>query len=195
MNQAHYELSITLQALPLAPQPAWSAPDAVAVVLTRPLNEAEWRMMREFVRGVTAEDMRLRFGRPLDFSDETTMRRFFDVNAGTGEIVCMLDAHGEIVGVLHRILTSAGEAELALLVRSDRKRAGIGETLLRIEIARAAGCHLQTLRALVLYENTAMLRLARKAGFVSRRMNGPAVELELEVSLNVGAKSAGVRPQ
>jgi hypothetical protein len=35
--------------------------------------------------------------------------------------------------------------------------------------------------ALVLYENTAMLRLARKVGFEPRKSSGLAVELELDL--------------
>jgi GNAT superfamily N-acetyltransferase len=152
-----------------------------AIVLTRPLNEAEWEMIRAFLRRTNREDLRLRFGQPLDFQDDATLRRFFDIEDGVGELVCMLDEHGAIAGILHRILVSSAEVEIALVVRSDLKRVGIGESLLRIALSRATKQQLKTLSALVLRENGAMLRLARKIGFAPRKLSALTVELECEL--------------
>jgi acetyltransferase len=80
------------------------------------------------------------------------------------------------------VLISPREAEIGLIVRSDLKRTGIGETLLRTALARARQQNLQTLRALVLGENRAMLRLARKIGAVPRQSAGLSVELEFDLS-------------
>jgi RimJ/RimL family protein N-acetyltransferase len=53
--------------------------------------------------------------------------------------------------------------------------------LLRTTLARAARRNLGTLSALVLHENTAMLRLARKVGFEARKSSGLTVELEFDL--------------
>jgi N-acetylglutamate synthase-like GNAT family acetyltransferase len=81
----------------------------------------------------------------------------------------------------HLVRLSPEQAEIALIVRSDRVRRGIGERLLRITLARAAQHDLKTVTAFVLYENSAMLRLARKLGFGVRNSSGLTVELELQL--------------
>jgi RimJ/RimL family protein N-acetyltransferase len=151
------------------------------MILAGPLRPAEWDMIRAFIRKAERDDLRLRFGQWLDFENEPTVRRFFDIAGSTGELVCALDENGDISGILHRVLTSPCEAEIALIVRSDLKRTGIGENLVRTALARAARQNLKMLRASVLGENRAMLRLARKLGVVSRKSAGFSVELEFDL--------------
>ena len=138
-------------------------------------------MIRTFVGRTDREDLRLRFGQPLDFADDAILKRFFDIGGPCGEQIWALDDAGNIGGVLHRVRTSPSAAEVALIVRSDRKRRGFGEELLRAALARAAKQNLTTLRAYVLGENSAMLRLARKVGFVARSPTGFSVELEFNL--------------
>jgi RimJ/RimL family protein N-acetyltransferase len=147
------------------------------IVVVRPLSEGEWDLVRAFIRRMTKEDLHLRFGHPIDFNDEATMRRFFDIRPGTGEIAWVLDETSAIAGISHRIMVSPGEAEIGLIVRSDRKRRGIGECLLRAMLARSARQGLDTLSAVVLRENRAVLRLAAKIGYVQRAANAFTVEL------------------
>jgi len=151
------------------------------IVLDKPLAEAEWDMVRDFVRRMERDDLRRRFGHPCDFSDEATLRRYFDIDAGVGEIACVLDQMGAIAGLAHRIMVSRSEVEIGLIVRSDLKRAGIGELLLREMLARSARQGLKTLSGLVLRENRAMLRLAAKIGYVPREVCAWTVELMFEV--------------
>ena len=67
---------------------------------------------------------------------------------------------------------------------------------MRTTLARAAGHGLHVVSALVLHENTAMLRLARKVGFEAHRSSGLTVELEFDlgqvrnVVRNTGAMAA-----
>jgi acetyltransferase len=158
------------------------------MVLTGPLRASEWAMIRTFIGKTDRDDLRMRFGQWLDFHSEPILKRFFDIDGNSGELVCMLDENGDISGILHRELISPCEAEIGLIVRSDLKRTGIGETLLRTALARALQQNLKTLRALVLGENRAMLRLARKVGAVPRQSAGLSVELEFDLSqICVGA--------
>jgi GNAT superfamily N-acetyltransferase len=152
------------------------------MVLARPLGAREWDMIRAFVSKTDRDDLRMRFGQWLDFQSEPILKRFFDIDGKDGELVCTLDDNGDISGILHRVLISPCEAEIGLIVRSDLKRTGIGETLLRTALARALQQNLKTLRALVLGENRAMLRLARKIGPVPRKFAGLSVELEFDLS-------------
>jgi GNAT superfamily N-acetyltransferase len=152
------------------------------VVLAGPLGASEWAMIRAFIGKADRDDLRMRFGQWLDFHGEPILKRFFDIEGKSGERVCTLDDNGDISGILHCVLISPGEAEIGLIVRSDFKRTGIGETLLRAALARALKQNLQMLRALVLGENRAMLRLARKIGAVPRQSVGLSVELEFDLS-------------
>lgn len=151
------------------------------VVITHALTEPDWDKVRAFVRRTSRESLRLRFGQVADFRDERTLKRFVDIDAGSGEMVWVLDEGGAICAMAHLVRLSPTQAEIALIVRSDRARRGIGERLLRLTIARAVQQDLKTLTALVLYENTAMLRLARKLGFEVRTSSGLTVELELDL--------------
>jgi L-amino acid N-acyltransferase YncA len=151
------------------------------VVVARGLTEPDWDKVRAFVRRTSRESLRLRFGQAADFRDERTLRRFVDINGGGGEMIWVLEEGGAICAMAHLVRLSPEQAEIALIVRSDRVRRGIGERLLRITLARAAQHDLKTLTALVLYENTAMLRLARKLGFEVRTSSGLTVELELDL--------------
>jgi GNAT superfamily N-acetyltransferase len=151
--------------------------DCNPTVVARPLIEGEWDLVRAFIHRMAPEDLRSRFGHPIDFSDEATIRRFFDVRSETGEIAWVLDETAAIAGISHRIMVSREEAEIGLIVRSDRKRRGIGECLLPAVLARAARQGLDDLRALVLRDNRALVRLAAKIGYVPRAGNTFAMEI------------------
>jgi N-acetylglutamate synthase-like GNAT family acetyltransferase len=146
---------------------------------SRALTEREWDKVRVFVRRTSRESLRLRFGQAADFGDERTLKRFIDIDGANGEMIWMLEEDGGICAMAHLVRLSPEQAEIGLIVRSDRVRQGIGERLLRLTLARAAQHDLKTLTALVLYENTAMLRLARKFGFEVRKSSGLTVELDL----------------
>jgi RimJ/RimL family protein N-acetyltransferase len=151
------------------------------IVLARALTESEWERVRAFVRRTSRESLRLRFGQAADFLDDHTLKRFFHIEDGRGEMIWMLEQGGAVCAIAHLVRLSAAEAEIALIVRSDCTRRGIGEKLLRVTLAHAARQGLATLSALVLHENTAMLRLARKVGFEPRKSCGVAVELEFDL--------------
>jgi GNAT superfamily N-acetyltransferase len=188
MSQLHHDNSNPASHLGVPPAAAagcGSSADVGAertIVLGGPLGAAAWDMIRTFIGKADRDDLRMRFGQWLDFHSEPILKRFFDIDGKSGELMCTLDDNGDISGILHRVLISPGEAEIGLIVRSDLKRTGIGETLLRTALARALQQNLQTLRALVLGENRAMLRLARKIGAVPRQSAGLSVELEFDLS-------------
>jgi RimJ/RimL family protein N-acetyltransferase len=150
-------------------------------VLDRPLIDAEWDKVRAFVRRMDNDDLRLRFGNPRDLRDEATMRQAFDIEGGLGEIAWILDEAAAIAGIAHRIMVSRAEAEIGLIVRSDLKRGGYGEYLLRDMLARSARQGLTALIGLVLQENHAMRRLAAKIGCVLRKQCASTIELAFEI--------------
>ena len=149
--------------------------------VARPLIEPEWDLVRAFVRRMKHEDLRLRFGQPLDFADDATLRRAFDLKGQSGEIAWMFDDTATIAAIGHCMKVSPSEAELGLIVRSDLQRLGIGEFLLRQMLARSVRQGLETVSAFVLRENRAALRLVAKAGFVPREACALTVELTYQL--------------
>jgi GNAT superfamily N-acetyltransferase len=145
------------------------------------LDESGWDLIRGFVRNTERNDLRLRFGIAIDFRDEASLRRHFGVNPKSGEIGWILDQRSSIAGISHRILISPFEAEIALIVRSDLQRKGIGNRMLNSLIRRSGEEHLQRVSAFVLYEYRPMLSLARRAGFVARGSLGLNVELAMAI--------------
>jgi RimJ/RimL family protein N-acetyltransferase len=151
------------------------------IVLTEPLSEAEWDLLRAFVRKTSRESLRGRFGQAADFTDDQTLKRLFAIKGRRGEMICMVEEGGAVCGIVHLVELSPTHAEIALIVRSDRARRGIGEKLLRVALGHAARRHLNRLSAFVLHENIPMLRLARKVGFAPCKSLGLTVELEFDL--------------
>ena len=150
-------------------------------VITQSLNHAEWDLVRVFVRKLDSNDIWMRFGRPLDLQQDVILKQFFDIRAGTGEIIWSPDEHGAIAGLLHRIRVSSSEAEIGLVVRSDLKRNGIGESLVRGALDRSTECRLKALSCVVLRENKSTLALARKVGFFPRSITAQSIEFEFKL--------------
>jgi acetyltransferase len=87
-------------------------------------------------------------------------RRITRVAIGDGA-----SGQSEILAVARAHASGDGTAELALLVRSDLKGVGLGSLLLDRLIARCRSRGLRKLTAIVLQENTRMLRLAERYRF------------------------------
>ena len=164
--------------------PRWRRGSGVPSITVRdmPLTACEWNMMRAFLRRVHRDDLRRRFGHPFDIDDENTARRFFDVKAGSGEISWVLDTSGVIAGVAHRVMVSSAEAEIAVLVRSDCQRRGIGAFLVGAMLGRAARQGLKTLSAVMQRDNRAVLQLAAKFAYQYRSQTALTIELILDVA-------------
>ncbi len=138
-------------------------------LLLRPIRPEDEPALREFVRRLTPEDIRLRFFSHLRELDHR-------MAAGLTQIdyerqMALLAVHGaqpeaEIWGVVRINADADGaSAEYAIAVRSDLKGKGIGRMLMEeiIDYARRRG--VGEIWGEVLAENKAMLALVRKLGF------------------------------
>jgi acetyltransferase len=145
------------------------SPDAACII--RQLTAADAPSCRLFFRSLDREDIRLRFASLHPPLDALASR------AATGLAFGALDASGMLLGIADLVDLPAGSAEVALAIRSDRKRRGLGRSLLAHAIRQAEGRGLSLLLGYVLGENAAMLCLAREMGFRSRGWEGASIEV------------------
>jgi acetyltransferase len=171
-----------------ATQPSARDPSPIARI--RPLSLADCPAFRAFAARLLPEDLRRRFGGPVRL-DGGLCARFLDVDRNREEAFAAFDRGGAIVGVARMVRVAAAEAEIALIVRSDLKRRGIGRALIGRLIRQGLALGLAALRGDVLRENHAMLRLARATGFRFGGAGGLMVEVRLELA---PARLAGPAP-
>src|SRR4051812_25904979 len=129
-------------------------------------------------RALHPDDIRLRFGRPVALGDAGTFRRLFGLDDRKIETAGLFDLSGQILGLATVAWVRPGTSEVALIIRSDLQRRGLGATLLAnvIDDARDAGFNL--LIAYAGYGNLPMRRLARRFGF---EFAGTFAEAELVI--------------
>lgn len=131
----------------------------------------------EFARLLHPDDIRLRFGRLVALGDAGAFRRLFGLDDRKIETAGLFDLSGQILGLATVAWVRPGTAEVALIIRSDLQRRGLGATLLANVIDDAhAGFNL--LIAYVGYGNLPMRRLARRFGF---EFAGTFAEAELVI--------------
>ncbi|HLN08747.1 MAG TPA: GNAT family N-acetyltransferase [Xanthobacteraceae bacterium] len=136
----------------------------LGTVTVRTLSLADWDAYRTFAERIECNDMRLRFAGPVKL-DASRCRRFLDIDHDREEAFAAFDGEGAMLGVARLARTSETEGEIALIVRSDLKRRGVGTLLLDRLIRHADAAGVGVLTGDVLYENLAMLSLARRSGF------------------------------
>ena len=146
---------------------------ATDAFVIRELPPTEIEACRAFFDRLEPRDVRLRFA-----STRFSIRDFIPVLAGwpNGFALAALDGESAIVGIASLVPFDSGEAETALIVRSDRKRRGIGRALLAAIIERATRVGVREIFGLVDWENKPMAALARAMGFQIIRHDSFCVE-------------------
>ena len=119
----------------------------------------------EFARLLHPDDIRLRFGRPVALGDAGTFRRLFGLDDRKIETIGLFDLSGQILGLATVAWVRPRTAEIALIIRSDLQRRGLGSTLLANVVKDAPDAGFRLLSAHIDYGNVPMRRLARRFGF------------------------------
>jgi acetyltransferase len=136
-------------------------------VWMRPIRPDDEPLIHEFLRHVTAEDLRLRFFAAMkQFSHEFIARLTQLDYARAMAFVAFDEATSEMVGVVRIHSDSIYETgEYAILLRSDLKGRGLGWTLMQLIIEYAKSEGLKQISGDVLQENIVMLNMCRNLGF------------------------------
>jgi acetyltransferase len=139
-------------------------------VLLRPIRPEDVPAHERFVSKLTQEDLRQRFLGAIRKIPRSQMARMAQIDYAREmafiATIDRLDGEPETLGVV-RMVTDPNDVrtDLAIVVRSDLKRRGIGVVLMNklLDYCRARGT--RELVAPVLRENQAMLGLMKKVGF------------------------------
>lgn len=140
------------------------------VFLVRPVRPEDEQMFIDFMKGVSEDDLRLRFFAPVRDFNHAFVARLVQVDyARAIAFVATEAASGKMVGVVRLHADSNHEkGEYAIMVRSELKGTGLGMALMRLIIEWARVDGIGIVEGQVLRDNQAMLGVCRKLGFSIR---------------------------
>lgn len=142
--------------------------------IVRALSSADASACETFAARLDRDDVRRRFGTARCNAAYFLPAQYRD---GARVSLAAVDGADTILGILTLADIGTGTGEIALIVRSDHQRRGVGRALLAHGFAFAQSDGLSELIGYVLAENGAMLRLARRMGFALRRWDQFFVEV------------------
>lgn len=136
-------------------------------VFARPIQPDDEPLLRELLRHVTQEDLRLRFFESIkEFSHQFLAGLTQLDYAQAMAFVAIDEANGEVLGVVRIHAEARHErGEFAILLRSDLKGRGLGWALMQLMIEYARSDGLKRIFGQILHENTVMLKMCRELGF------------------------------
>ncbi|MDU1669697.1 MAG: GNAT family N-acetyltransferase, partial [Bradyrhizobium sp.] len=136
-------------------------------IFARPIRPEDEPTIHEFLKHVTAEDLRLRFFAPMkEFTHEFIARLTQLDYSRAMAFVALDETTNELVGVVRIHSDSVYESgEYAILLRSDLKGRGLGWALMQLIIEYAKAEDLKMISGDVLQENIVMLEMCRNLGF------------------------------
>jgi acetyltransferase len=136
-------------------------------IFARPMRPEDEPLIHDFLRHVSAEDLRLRFFAPIKEFTHAFIARLTQLDyARAMAFVAFDEATNELVGVVRIHSDSIYESgEYAILLRSDLKGKGLGWELMQLIIAYAKAEGLKQISGDVLRENVVMLEMCRNLGF------------------------------
>jgi acetyltransferase len=136
-------------------------------VLIRPLRPDDAKLYPDFLKDVTAEDLRLRFFAPMkEIAPELLDKLIHYDPANAMAFIAVAERDGRMLGVVRLHDDAGGEnGEFAILLRSHMKGHGLGWLLMKHMIANAQAKGLKTVRGQVLGENRTMLQMCGELGF------------------------------
>jgi acetyltransferase len=136
-------------------------------IFVRPVRPDDDELFREFAKGVSEEDARLRFFGPKKELSDGDLDRLVHIDYGRAmAFVAIRELSRKMVGVVRLHAEPNREArEFAIIVRSDFKGHGLGWMLMQLIIEYARTVGLRVIEGRTLHENKAMLKMCQEFGF------------------------------
>jgi len=185
----------------LATQPAFFRLPGGAPVLVRAIRPHDAGPLQAYVRGLSPESRRNRFLGILSELAPTELARItrMDRPGALALLAFAANRRHETMGdtligeAIQAIAPGAGRCEIALSVRDDWQRRGLGTRLLQNMECRARMVGARLLIGDVLRTNTAMKSLARKLGFAiaSPFTDARLVEIVKDLSVPQSGRPCG----
>jgi acetyltransferase len=163
----------------------WRCKDG-RVVLLRPIRPEDELLERELIAGLSKESMRFRFFYLIKYISHDMLTRFCNIDydremAITAEYTSNGKRRNVGVGRLVIIQPGGETAEFAVLVTDDFQHNGLGLKLSDMLIGIAHEKGLKSIYGIVLKDNTAMLGLAKRLGFVTQTYSSDEIKIVLEL--------------
>jgi len=149
--------------------------DALIGTVCAPLLDRS--LYEDFASLCTGNDLRLRFGTPI--RPDAAAERLRKITLASSRSLAAFGEGGMLWALAQLVTIAPGIGEIGIIVRSDRKRHGIGRALLSGLAGEARAAQMRQLHGTVLAENAAMRGLAQKLGFSAFAAGGCEVELRL----------------
>jgi acetyltransferase len=136
-------------------------------IFVRPVRPDDDALFRDFAKGVTEEDARLRFFAPKKELSVADLDRLVHIDyARAMAFVAIEESNGKMVGVVRLHAEANRESrEFAITVRSDFKGHGLGWMLMQLIIEYARTLGLRVIEGRTLHENKTMLKMCQEFGF------------------------------
>jgi acetyltransferase len=136
-------------------------------VILRPLKVADAALYPDFLREVTADDLRLRFFAPMIEVSGSLLDKLIHYDPKIAMAFIAIEQEtGRMLGVVRLHDDPGGEGgEFAILLRSHLKGHGLGWLMMHHMIAYAQEKGLKTVHGQVLNENHTMLTMCGELGF------------------------------
>lgn len=136
--------------------------------LLRPIRPEDHDAYADFIARIDASDLRRRFFHPSGLFPEIDLERYVavdhDQEVAFVAVAPSQSGQEDIVGEARvQRYPGTSTAELAIMVRSDMQRRGLGSALMRKAIEYCAAHGLEMI-AQILPENVAMIGLAKRLG-------------------------------
>ncbi len=166
-------VAVPRKAVAIRPYPSkWQFKETlsdIGDIRIRPIKPEDAVLYDAFFGKVTMQDRRLRLFTPMKHLPQGFVARLTQIDyARDIAFVAIAEATGELLGVVRFFAEpDFREAEFAVLVRSDLKGKGLGWRLMNVLIDYAKAEKLPVITGSILDENTTMLDMVKRLGFVS----------------------------
>jgi acetyltransferase len=136
-------------------------------IFVRPVRPDDDELFRNFAKGLTARDARLRFFIPKKELSDADLDQLVHIDYERAmAFIAVEESSGIMLGVVRlHAEPNRTSREFAITVRSDFQGHGLGRRLMQLIIDYARSLGLRVIEGRTLRENNTMLKMCREFGF------------------------------